>query len=334
MKKDEEKQEENQLLEVIISETTSNNCVHNNTSLLSPQLLNTQIKEQRHIEPSRSLPPLTRGSRYHANNIRPFRFVSSSLARTSSPQQHYRISDNNNKQQYPSDHSVENFDNLPKTFSSPRVLGFFPDQDIEEEEETKEEEQQSTHTRQFSSEQLIEQKHQEEAEEMRELLAEKKELIHVELRKILALMDAYHAQASKLSRWDNITKGIVTFSSALAAVGLYIGVDKKSTDLNDVFYYISLTSTSIAAVLGQLTNSWNLSERAHNNTTTYRGLHNLHDFVSFQLVRGPLTSLSVNSLIGEIQSRLLLIRDSAERGTYQPRSSPQFLPNNNNHALL
>ena len=190
------------------------------------------------------------------------------------------------------------------------------------EQENEEMQQQHQANMRLVALQFAEQKRQEE-DEMRELVIEKKELIHIELRKIMVLMEVYHVQASKLSRWDSITKATVTGASAVAAIGLYIGVDKKSSELNDAFYYISLTCTSVAAVLGQLTNSWNLSERAHNNTTTYRGLHNLHDFVSFQLVRDHLTSQMIDSLLDDIQNRLLLIRDSAERGTYQPRSRAQ-----------
>ncbi len=161
---------------------------------------------------------------------------------------------------------------------------------------------------------------QQEDDDVRSVLAMKKDLIHVELRKIMALMEVYHDHAKRLSFWDSITKTTVTGASALAAIGLYIGVDQTNTELNQIMYYISLSCSTVATVLGQLTNSWNLSERAHNNTTTYRGLHNLHDFVSFQLVRNHLSSTQIDQILSDIQTRLLLIRDSAERGTYQPRA--------------
>jgi len=144
----------------------------------------------------------------------------------------------------------------------------------------------------------------------------KRTLIYEELEKISTYMKEYNSQAKKLSRWDNVTKSVVTACSAAASLILFIGIDqRKSGDqVNPALYYTATGCTCIATVLGQLTNSWNLGEKSHNNNTTYRSLHNLHDFISYQLVRNHITSPQLDALLSDMSSRLILIRDSASNG--------------------
>ncbi len=144
----------------------------------------------------------------------------------------------------------------------------------------------------------------------------KRNLIEQELAEISKFMQEYKLQAKRLSFFDNVTKSIVTACSAVASLSLFVGIDqrKDGAQANNALYYTATVCTCIATVLGQLTNTWNLSEKSHNNNTTYKSLHNLHDFISYQILKNHLTSLQLDTLLTDMSTRLMLIRDSASDG--------------------
>ena len=143
----------------------------------------------------------------------------------------------------------------------------------------------------------------------------KRQLITTELDKIARLMAHYQKHGKKLSRLNSLTKTAITTTTVLGTIGLYFNVGNAAQDFNLAVYYTVCIATSVSAILSALSNSWNFAERAHTNITSYKGLHNLHDFVSFQVARNNFTSLQMDELLSNMSTRLILIRDSAEEGS-------------------
>jgi len=142
----------------------------------------------------------------------------------------------------------------------------------------------------------------------------KRTLIINELKEIDRLMSKYLARSTKLSRLSTITKTTITGSNALAAIGLYVNVDKLGKESSAAVYYVACAGATLAAVVGALSSTWNFAERAHTNHTTYKSLHALHDFCSYQIARNELNSSQMDGILNDMSSRLILIRDSAEEG--------------------
>jgi hypothetical protein len=147
-----------------------------------------------------------------------------------------------------------------------------------------------------------------------DLLIRKRALICEELAKIQKLMIQYKKTAKQLKFWDSFSKLFVTGASACASVALFVGIEQRVNNphVSPLIYYIATASTCTATIFGQLINSWNLAEHAHSNHTTSKILHNLHDFVSYQLVRNHITSLQLDELLSDMNTRLILIRETTE----------------------
>ncbi len=151
------------------------------------------------------------------------------------------------------------------------------------------------------------------------LLAHKKDLILIELNKIGRLMDVYASQAEFQGKWDSRTKAFVVFLVATAtATSALVGAPRLSPEFSDIVYYISITIGLLATILAAVTNTWSLGDNARKNTTTYRGLHNLHDKITSRLVRNHISSTQLDDLLENVHDQLSLIRDNAENGTYLP----------------
>jgi hypothetical protein len=153
-------------------------------------------------------------------------------------------------------------------------------------------------------------------------LDKKRNLIMSELDKITGEIKTYSRAHTKLARWDKIAKTMVKLASALATVALLIGIDQRSngSPVDSGLYYLATGSTIFSFVLGQVTDSWTLQERSQNHRVTYKGLQNLHDFISYQMVRNHLSSVQMDSILSDVSTRLILIRDSAD-GTLHEVSS-------------
>ncbi len=147
-----------------------------------------------------------------------------------------------------------------------------------------------------------------------DLYITKRQLINNELKEIDRLMMKYLKHARKLSFYNTLTKTTITGSNALAAIGLYVNVDKIGAENSQAVYYVACAAATVAAVVGALSNTWNFAERAHTNATTYKSMHNLHDFVSMALVKNGLTGSQMDQLLSDMSARLILIRDGAEEG--------------------
>lgn len=141
----------------------------------------------------------------------------------------------------------------------------------------------------------------------------KRILICEQLQEIESSMKECYREAKKISRHDNCLKSTIVLTSAIGAIVLYVGFEQRvdGQAINAVLYYIATACASISSIFGQLMNMWNLSEKAYNSRTTAKGLSNLHDFVSYQLVRNHVTSQQMDALLADMSARLLLIRDFA-----------------------
>jgi len=162
---------------------------------------------------------------------------------------------------------------------------------------------------------------QDEEEEDADPCTVKRKLINSELEKVARLMAHYAKKSKRFSLLNIFTKTIITITSMLTALGLFIGVDQSG--LNTIVYYVALGSSIIAFLLGGLANIMNFAERAHNNITTYKSLHSLHTYAMYQLVRNHITSIQLDSLLSDMNTRMLLIRDNTEDGMYRPVIEPQ-----------
>lgn len=146
----------------------------------------------------------------------------------------------------------------------------------------------------------------------------KKNLIIQELSRVAELMTQYYKQTKNLSFRGKIVQNTLLILLGLSMIGFFFNADRTPSEVKDIIYYVALVANAIGFLLTLLSFNWNYAEQEHNSNTTYRGLHHLHDYVSHQLVRNGLTTHQMDDLLAEMSSRLLLIRDSADLGTWKP----------------
>ncbi len=143
---------------------------------------------------------------------------------------------------------------------------------------------------------------------------QKRYQIQMELEKVNNLKKKFNRSHQKLACWDRILKISMKLASLLATIALLIGLEQRSggNRTNDGVYYLAVSSTMVAFLISQISETLNLQERAHINKTTFRGLQSLYDYILYQVAKDQPTASQLDHILTDMNTRLMLIRDSAE----------------------
>ena len=115
----------------------------------------------------------------------------------------------------------------------------------------------------------------------------------------------------KFGRFKKINTFIKSFVNALNAISV-CSLVLSLTPATPVTSIIALSATSISAITSAISSSIDLEHKIHSHNTSNLQYNDLYRDISARLLRNGMSSLDLDNLLTEINTRMGLIEDSGE----------------------
>ena len=117
----------------------------------------------------------------------------------------------------------------------------------------------------------------------------------------------HYKQFAKYKKLNTVTKSLVNSLNALSVCSMVL----TFTPVSSAVMIVALSATSISAVSSAVHSSTDIEGKVHSHNTSYLQYTDLYRDISARLLRNGMSSLDLDNLLAEINSRLGLVEDAS-----------------------
>jgi hypothetical protein len=118
----------------------------------------------------------------------------------------------------------------------------------------------------------------------------------------------HYRQFRKYKKVNTCTKALITALNAVSVCSMVL----TFTPISPAVMIVALSATSISGIASAVHSSTDVEGKVHSHNTSYLQYTDLYRDVSARLLRNGMSSLDLDNLLSEINSRIGLIEDAAE----------------------
>ena len=118
---------------------------------------------------------------------------------------------------------------------------------------------------------------------------------------------AHYKQFGKYKKINIFSKSIVNALNALSVCSMVL----TFTPVSSTVMIVAISATSISAIISAVHSSCDIEGKVHSHNTSYLQYTDIYRDVSARLLRNGMSSLDLDNLLTEINSRMGLIEDQS-----------------------
>ena len=138
--------------------------------------------------------------------------------------------------------------------------------------------------------------------------SDKVEMIRSILDDVKKRKKEHYTQFGKYKKINTFTKSLVNALNAISVCSMVL----TFTPVNPVVLIVALTATSVSGISSAVHSSTDIEGKVHSHNTSYLQYADLYRDVSARLLRNGMSSLDLDNLLTEINSRMGLVEDHSE----------------------
>lgn len=117
----------------------------------------------------------------------------------------------------------------------------------------------------------------------------------------------HYKQFGKYKKINTFTIGVINSLNAVSVCSMVL----TFTPISPAVSIVALSATSVSSISSALHSSTDVEGKVHSHNTSYLQYADLHRDVSARLLRNGMSSLDLDNLLSEINSRMCLIEDQS-----------------------
>lgn len=118
----------------------------------------------------------------------------------------------------------------------------------------------------------------------------------------------HYSRFGKYKKINTFTKSLINALNAVSVCSMVL----TFTPVSKVVVFVALSATSISTITSAVNSSTDVEGKVHSHNTSYLQYTDLYRDVSARLLRNGMSSLDLDNLLTEINSRMGLIEDHSE----------------------
>ena len=151
-----------------------------------------------------------------------------------------------------------------------------------------------------------------ESSEVRLLLVEtpnnyndKVEMIRCILDDVKKRKNQHYKQFGKYRKINTLNKSLVNVLNAISVCSMVL----TFTPVSPAILIVALSATSVSGITSAVNSAMDIEDKVHSHNTSYLQYTDLYRDISARLLRNGMSSLDLDNLLTEINSRMGLIED-------------------------
>ena len=137
---------------------------------------------------------------------------------------------------------------------------------------------------------------------------DKVEMIRCILDDVKKRKKEHYQQFGKYRKINTFTKSLVNALNAISVCSMVL----TFTPVNSVVVLVALSATSISGITSAVNGAMDIEGKVHSHNTSYLQYTDLYRDISARLLRNGMSSLDLDNLLTEINSRMGLVEDHSE----------------------